>query len=141
MTDKLLTQQQLADELQVSLRTLERWRQQGSGPAFIRVGLKGAQTRSCCLSVLVEQAAKQVASLHSAAVILAQDGQPGGWVWRFQPKRPVGTMLVVVLDVGPQDLLKVAAADDQQPVQALGADRPHPALGVRVRLGCPHRRH
>jgi excisionase family DNA binding protein len=38
MTDKLLTQQQLADELQVSLRTLERWRQQGTGPAFIRVG-------------------------------------------------------------------------------------------------------
>jgi hypothetical protein len=54
------------------------------------------------LSVLVEQAAKQVASLHTAAVILAQDGQPGGWVWRFQPKRPVGTMLVVVLDVGTQ---------------------------------------
>jgi len=40
--------------------------------------LKGAQTRSRSLSVLVEQAAKQVASLHSAAVILAQDGQPGG---------------------------------------------------------------
>jgi excisionase family DNA binding protein len=38
MTDKLLTQQQLADELRVSLRTLERWRQQGTGPAFIRVG-------------------------------------------------------------------------------------------------------
>jgi excisionase family DNA binding protein len=37
-TDKLLTQQQLADELEVSLRTLERWRQQGTGPAFIRVG-------------------------------------------------------------------------------------------------------
>lgn len=38
MTDRLLTQQQLADELQVSLRTLERWRQEGVGPAFIRVG-------------------------------------------------------------------------------------------------------
>jgi excisionase family DNA binding protein len=38
MTDKLLTQRQLADELQVSLRTLERWRQEGTGPAFIRVG-------------------------------------------------------------------------------------------------------
>jgi excisionase family DNA binding protein len=38
MTDKLLTQQQLADELEVSQRTLERWRQQGTGPAFIRVG-------------------------------------------------------------------------------------------------------
>ena len=38
MTDKLLTQQQLADELEVSLRTLERGRQQGTGAAFIRVG-------------------------------------------------------------------------------------------------------
>jgi excisionase family DNA binding protein len=38
MTDRLLTQQQLADELEVSVRTLERWRQQGTGPAFIRVG-------------------------------------------------------------------------------------------------------
>jgi excisionase family DNA binding protein len=38
MTDKLLTQQQLADELEVSLRTLERWRQEGTGPAFILVG-------------------------------------------------------------------------------------------------------
>jgi hypothetical protein len=97
--------------------------------------LKGAQTRSCSLSVLVEQAAKQVASLHSAAVILAQDDQPGGWVWRFQPKRPVGTMLVVALDVGPQDLLEVAAADDQQPVQALGADGALPAFGNGVGVG------
>jgi hypothetical protein len=31
----------------------------------------------------VEQAAEQVASLHSAAVILAQDGQPGGLIWRL----------------------------------------------------------
>jgi hypothetical protein len=45
-----------------------------------------------------------------------------------------------VLDVDPQDLLKVVAPEDQQPVQALGPDRPHPALGVRVRRGCPHRR-
>jgi predicted site-specific integrase-resolvase len=37
MTQELLTQQQLAHELQVSLRTLERWRQEGTGPAFIRI--------------------------------------------------------------------------------------------------------
>ena len=65
----------------------------------------------------------------------------GRWIWRCKPERPVGTVAVVVLDVDPEDLLEVAAADDQQPVQALGADRPHPALGVRVRLGCPHRCH
>jgi excisionase family DNA binding protein len=38
MAASLLTQQQLADELQVSVRTLERWRQEGTGPAFIQVG-------------------------------------------------------------------------------------------------------
>jgi excisionase family DNA binding protein len=38
MAAALLTQHQLADELQVSVRTLERWRQEGTGPAFIQVG-------------------------------------------------------------------------------------------------------
>jgi excisionase family DNA binding protein len=38
VSEKLLTQQQLAEELQVSLRTLVRWRQEGTGPVFIRVG-------------------------------------------------------------------------------------------------------
>jgi hypothetical protein len=97
--------------------------------------------RSCSSPVLVEESTEQVASTHRAWFILAEASRPAGRVWWLQPERPVGTMLVVVLDVGPQDLLKVAAADDQQPVQALGTDRPHPALGVRVRLGCPHRRH
>jgi excisionase family DNA binding protein len=46
MTAVLLTQQQLADELQVSLRTLERWRQEGTGPAFIRVGRSPRYRRS-----------------------------------------------------------------------------------------------
>jgi excisionase family DNA binding protein len=35
---ELLTQQQLADELQVSVRTLERWRREGTGPSWVRVG-------------------------------------------------------------------------------------------------------
>src|SRR5512132_3462673 len=54
------------------------------------------------------------------------------------PARAVPT--AIMLDVDPKDLLEVAAADDQQPVQALGPDRAHPALGVGVRRGCPHRR-
>jgi hypothetical protein len=52
----------------------------------------------------------------------------------------VGTVAVVMLEVDPKDLLHVVAPEDQQPVQALGADRPDPALRVRVRLGCPHGR-
>jgi len=39
--------------------------------------LKGAQTRSCSLSVLMEEAAEQIASVYNALVILAKDGQLG----------------------------------------------------------------
>jgi len=43
---------------------------------------------------------------------------------------------VVVLEVDPQHLLKVAAADNQQPVQAFGPDRADPAFGLSVGVGC-----
>ena len=79
----------------------------------------------------MEEAAEQIASVYSALVILAKDGQLSRRVWRLQQQRPVGTVAVVVLDVDSKDLLEVAASDDQQPVRTLGPDRPHPALGVR----------
>jgi hypothetical protein len=47
---------------------------------------------------------------------LTEDGEPGRWIWRLQRQRPVGTVAVVVPGVDPKDLLKVTAADDQQPV-------------------------
>src|SRR6266540_2494151 len=51
-----------------------------------------------------------------------------------------GGCLVVVLGVDPEDLLEVTAADEQQPVKALGADGPHPPLraGVGVGVGRLH---
>ena len=67
--------------------------------------VKGAQTRSRSSPVLVEQTAEQVTSMHPALPILADDAQPGGWVWRCKPERPVGTVTVVMLDVDPEDLL------------------------------------
>ncbi len=82
--------------------------------------LKGAQTRSCSSPVLVEETAEQVASMHSASVILAEDGQLGGY---------------------PEHLLQVRSAHDQQPVQALGTGRADPALGIGVRVGRLHRGH
>jgi len=42
--------------------------------------------------------------------------------------------------VDPKDLLKVTAADDQQPVQALGADRTNPTLRKCVSVRRLHRR-
>jgi hypothetical protein len=50
-------------------------------------------------------------------------------------RAPGGTVLVVMLDVDPKDPLQVATANDQEPVEALGADRPDPALGVGVGVG------
>jgi hypothetical protein len=57
----------------------------------------------------------------------------------YRPSRSY-RWIVGILDVDSKDLLKAAAPDDQQPVQALGADRPHPALGMRIRRWCPYRR-
>src|SRR5215217_4466427 len=47
-------------------------------PAASPRGLKGTQTRSCSLSVLMEEAAEQIASVYNALVILAKDGRWAG---------------------------------------------------------------
>jgi len=50
--------------------------------------------------------------------------------------RPVG---VVVLDVDAQHALELSSARDQQPIEAVAADRADPAFGEGVRVGCPIR--
>jgi hypothetical protein len=79
--------------------------------------------------VLVEQAAEAVSPVHTA-LISCDGGRSDPWIRRLQPEGPVGTVGVVVLDVDSEDLLEVAAPEDQQPVQALGPHRADPALGV-----------
>ena len=56
----------------------------------------------------------------------------------LQPQRAVRPVLVVVLDVLAQDAFDVAAVEDQQPVQALGADGSDEPFGdgVRLRRSC-----
>jgi hypothetical protein len=49
-------------------------------------------------------------------------------------------MLVVMRDVRGEDVLEVAAAEDQQPVETFTADAADPALGARSRLRRPHGR-
>jgi putative transposase len=61
-----------------------------------------------------------------------------GCIRRLPPGRPVRPVGVVVLDVDSEDLLEVAAPEDQQPVQALGAGGADPAFGVGVGVGCLH---
>jgi hypothetical protein len=47
----------------------------------------------------------------------------------------VGALAVVVPRIDPQDVLEVAAADDQEPVEAFRSDGADESLRVGVRLG------
>jgi hypothetical protein len=89
----------------------------------------------------MQETAEQVTSAHLTSFILTDDGQSGGSVRRLKPERPVGTVPVVVLDVDSKDLLQMAASNDQQPVQALGADGVDPPFCVGVRGRRPSWRH
>ena len=48
-------------------------------------------------------------------------------------------LLVVVLHVAPQNPIQVPGTEDQRPVQTVGAQRLHPALGEGIRVGRPDR--
>jgi hypothetical protein len=86
--------------------------------------------------VFVDQSAEPVAALDfSTAWWLVRVCRAG----REQRESAVGALAVVVGRVGVEHCLEVAAADDQQPVETLGADGADEALGVGVRLRCPDR--
>src|ERR671912_30264 len=89
----------------------------------------------------MDETTEQVTSLHASRLIFVDGSQPSLLERRLQAERPVRSMSVVVLGVDPKDLLKMGPPENEKPVQALGAHRPDPALRVRVRLGCPDRRH
>jgi hypothetical protein len=93
----------------------------------------GAQMRSGSSSVFMQEPAEQVTLVGPGPADPATEGWFDGGIRRLQPERPVRMVDVVVLDIDPQDLLEVAAPDDQQPVQALGAHRPDPTF----RMGVP----
>ena len=57
-----------------------------------------------------------------------------------EPERTVRALAVVMVDVGAKHSLQLAAADDQEPVEALPAHRAQEPLGDRVRLRGPDRR-
>jgi hypothetical protein len=51
----------------------------------------------------------------------------------------MGTVAVVVLDVGVEDTCKMMRTDDQEMVEAFPTGGAHPSLGERVRVRRPHR--
>ena len=92
----------------------------------------------------MDQPAEQVAAAdsievdhvgHGWPVALRQDANRRPLV-----QRSVRPMLVVVPDIRREAMVEVAAAEDQQPVEALATDAADPALRVRSRLRRPHRR-
>src|SRR5512132_4383524 len=105
-----------------------------------QVNAWGAEMRSCSSAVLMEETAEPIAAANLTSLPLADDVQTGGWIRRLQPKRPVRTMTVVVVDIDPEHTLQVPSPDDQQPVKALGAGRPDPSLREGVRVGRLYRR-
>jgi hypothetical protein len=58
----------------------------------------------------------------------------------MQRESAVRALAVVMGGIGAEHKLEVAAADDQKPVQALGADGADGALGVGIRLWRANRR-
>jgi hypothetical protein len=52
----------------------------------------------------------------------------------------VRSVLVVVLAVDAEHVFEVPSTEDQDPVEAVGADRANPALGVGIGVRCLDRR-
>jgi len=88
--------------------------------------------------VLVEQTAQAVAA--PDALREGRRGRRRFCERRTLLERAVRAVLVVMPDVSAYDLLQMATADDQEPVETFAPQASHPALGVRLRPWRPHRR-
>jgi hypothetical protein len=84
-------------------------------------------------AVLVNQSAEAISALD--AVSSRGGHEPERWrirVGRRQVERSMWSVAVVMVDEHAEHPLEMAAVDDQQPVEALDADRADEALGDRV---------
>lgn len=73
--------------------------------------------------------------------------RPWCWQWlsdrlvgRSQTKASMRSLAVVMLDVHTEHSLEVPLAEDEHPIEALGPDRPDPALREGVGLGSTYGR-
>src|SRR6266566_2303940 len=71
---------------------------------------------------------------------VAASRRGGGRIGCLEVERAVRPPVVVMAHVDAEDVLELAATDDQQPVETLSADAADPALDVRVRIRRPDRR-
>jgi hypothetical protein len=86
----------------------------------------GANTRSRGNLVLVDEPTEEIAPPNVRHDANLRDRRSSLGSQELKPSmRPLP---VVVLHVGPQNLVQVPGAEDQLPVQTVGAQRLHPAL-------------
>ena len=57
-------------------------------------------------------------------------------LWWAEFEAAVGSVTVVVGEVGSQDGFEMASPEDEDPVEAFASDGADPAFGVGVGLGC-----
>ena len=87
--------------------------------------------------VLVDEAAESVAAAdlaRAASFLVARRA------WAVEFEHPMRPLSVVVVEVDAEHAFEVTPVEDQQSVQALGADGPDEAFRDRVGLGCSHGR-
>jgi hypothetical protein len=84
--------------------------------------------------VFVDESAEPVSTLGWAG---SRSGWRVGWL---QGEAAMGPLLVVVLEVADEDAAEMALVVDEDPVEALAADRADDAFGVGVRDRRAHRR-
>jgi len=87
----------------------------------------------------VDESAESLASVDLDGWLRAGDVRAPPWYWCSQLERSVGSVSVVVVDVDPQDALKLSSPSDEEPVEALATDGADPAFGERVRVRRPKR--
>ena len=90
----------------------------------------GTKTRSRRSFVLMDQPAKQIAAPDARRSFDPCDRRSTFGSQKLQPS--MRSFLVVVLHVGPQGAVEMTGSEDQQPVQAVGANGLHPAFGEGV---------
>ena len=103
----------------------------------LRVTPSGTKTRSCRPHVLVDEPAEEISPFDVGHAVGLFDGSETFRYLKLQSAMRASP--VVMLHIDPKDAIEMPRPEDQQPVQALCAKRPYPALGEGVRVRCPDR--
>jgi len=103
-----------------------------------RLNPSGTKTRSCRPPVLVHEPIEEISPFDVGHTAGRFDGSETLGYLELQSSMRASPDVVAHID--PKDAIEMPGAEDQQPVQALGAKRLYPALGEGVRIRRPERR-